>query len=399
MTRYVIIGNGIAGTTAAANIRKLDSDGSITILTDEPYPFYSRIRLIEFLSGEVDDKEKLLRKEAWYDEKNIRLLRDTPATAINPIQQEVVTSSGLIVTYNRLLLAAGGSCFAPPLPGADKRGVFTLRTLADAIAIKNYAKRSTGRVLLLGGGILGLEAGNSLRKLGNRITVVEFFPRLLPRQMDPEGAEMLKRQMEKMGFVFYLDAKAREIAGADRAEALILDDGTSIDCDMILISAGIRPNTGLGQKTGLEINRGIVVNDRMETSLRDIYAAGDLTEHKQICYGIWPAAEKQGEVAGINMAGGSATYQGTTISNTLKVAGIDLVAVGNIDADMKEDSVVVKDPDHFIYKKLVIEGKAITGAILFGDIGDRKKILRAIEEKRDISGIRDALAGWDLEAL
>lgn len=202
-----------------------------------------------------------------------------------------------------------------------------------------------------------------------------------------------------MGFTFYLGAKSKVILGENKAEALMLEDGRRIECGMIIISAGIRPNTALAQKLGLKIEKGLLVNDRMQTESSDIYAAGDLIQHRGIFYGIWPAAEKQGETAGINMAGGDAVYAGTVMSNTLKIAGVDLVSAGDIDADSKCESVTVKDSKNFIYKKLVLKDNHITGAILYGDVKDRAKILKAITDKTDISGIRTAFMKWDLSAL
>jgi nitrite reductase (NADH) large subunit len=397
--KYVIVGNGVAGTTAAAFIRKTDPQGSITILTEEPYPFYSRIRLTEFLAGAVDEQGLVIRKELWYEENRIRLLINTHVTGVDIEAKKIVTATGGAVQYDRLLLATGASSFVPPVPGAEKKGVFTLRTLQDAIAIKNYVKDADKRIVLIGGGILGLEAGNSLRKTGNHITVVESYPRLLPRQMDPSGADILRLQMEIMGFRFCLGAESKEITGRDRAEGLLPKDGRLIDCDMILISAGIRPNTSITRHPSLEAGKGLIVNDKMETGIPDVYAAGDLVEHNSICYGIWPAAEKQGETAGINMAGGNEVYRGTVISNVLKVAGIDLMAAGDIDAAGKGETIVLKDSDNFIYKKIVLRDNLIIGAILYGDIKDRKKILRAIENRTDISGIRKDLDVWNLKAL
>jgi len=397
--KYVVIGNGVAGTAAALNIRKIDSQGTITVISEEPYPFYSRIRLMEFLAGDVDEKGLIIRKNQWYEDNRIELILNTHVSEIDAVKKEVITSSGDKVKYDRLLLGTGANSFIPPIPGAGKKGVFTLRTLKDAIAIRDFAKQKNHRVLIIGGGVLGLEAGNGLRKAGNSITVAEFFPRLLPRQMDPEGAGILKKQMEQMGFRFHLGAKSKEIIGKDRAEGLLLEDGTRIDCDMIIISAGIRHNSVLAQDLGMKIDKGLIVNDRMETGVPDIYAAGDLIQHNGICYGIWPAAEKQGEVAGINMAGGNALYTGTTISNTLKVAGIDLMAAGDIDAEGKKESIVVKDSDNFIYKKIVIQNNIIVGAILYGDIKDRKKILKALENRTDINQLREELKQWDLEKL
>lgn len=396
--KYVIIGNGVAGTAAAANIRKLDGEGDITVFTDEAVPFYSRIRLIEYLAGDAGAKDIIIYKDEWYGKNNIRLLLDTSISDIDSEKKEVVTSKGERFDYDKLLLATGGSSFVPPVPGADKKGVFTLRTIRDADRIIEYAK-GPGKVLLIGGGVLGLEAGNALRKRGCEITAVEVFPRLLPRQMDPEGAEILKAQLEVMGFTFHLDAKSKEITGNDRAEGLVLEGGTRIDCDLIIISAGVRPVAGLARKIGLTVNKGLIVNDRMETSINDIYAAGDLIEHKGVFYGIWPAAQKQGEIAGTNMAGGNAHYGGTIMSNVLKVVGVDLAAAGDIDAEGKGGSIVHKDREKYVYRKLVIRDNILSGCILYGDITGYRKILKAIEEKRDVSGIKDALADWDLSGL
>lgn len=403
--KYIIIGNGVAGTTASANIRKLDSSGEITILTDEAYPFYSRIRLIDFLAGGVDEKGLVIYRDDWYRKNNIKLLLSTSVSEIDSNRKQIQTSAGDRIEYDRLLLATGANSFVPPIPGSDRKGVFTLRTLKDANEIMNYSD-DIKNVLLIGGGVLGLEAGNSLRKTGHKVSVAEFFPRLLPRQMDIEGAEILKTQMENMGFTFYLGARSREITGDDRVKGLRLEDGTGIECDLIIISAGIRPNDKLGRKLGLKINKGLIVNDRMETEIKDIYAAGDLTEHRGVFYGIWPASREQGKIAGINMAGrydpipgGDAIYEGTTQSNVLKVVGIDLASAGDIDADGKYESVIKKDKDRFIYKKLVIRDNTLSGCILYGDTSEYGKILRAIDGKRNIAEIRKDLEKWDLSRL
>ncbi len=395
---YVIIGNGVAGTTAALNIRKTDAAGDITVLSDESHPFYSRIRLIQYLAGEVDEKKLIIYNEGQYEQNRIRLLLDSPVESVDSDSREIVTASGQTMKYDRLLLATGGVSFVPPIPGSHKKGVFTLRTLKDAAAIRDYAGNA-GQVLLIGGGVLGLEAGNSLRKSGHTVSVVEFSPRLLPRQMDAEGAGILRKQMEDMGFTFYLGAKTKEITGGDKVEGLLLEDGREIKCDMIIISAGIRPNGGLAERLGLKINKGLPVSDRMETAIPGVYAAGDLIEHRGVFYGIWPASEKQGMTAGINMAGGDAVYSGTIPSNILKIAGIDLCAAGDIDPEGVLESIVSKDEEKYIYRKLVIRGNNITGCILYGDIRGRRKIIKAIDEKRDIGGIKTELNQWNMDAL
>jgi nitrite reductase (NADH) large subunit len=309
-----------------------------------------------------------------------------------------MTANDGVYPYDRLLIATGGISFVPPIPGSDRKGVFTLRTIRDADEIIAYAE-GVKKVVLIGGGVLGLEAGNSLRKTGHEVTVVEFFPRLLPRQMDPEGAGVLKAQMEGMGFKFYLGAKSKEIFGDEGAKGLRLEDGTEIDGDLIIVSAGVRPQAALCKSLGLTISKGVAVNDRMETEIKDIYAAGDLIEHRGMFYGIWPAAQKQGETAGINMAGGNALYEGTTMSNMLKVVGIDLAAAGDIDADGKLESIVHKDESKYIYRKLVIKDNVIAGCILYGDISGYQKILRAINEKRNIQDIKRDLERWEFSRL
>lgn len=396
--KYMIIGNGVAGTTAAFNIRKLDQSGEIIILTDEPVPFYSRIRLIDYLAGKVNDKGIIIYKDDWYEKNNIELLLNASVSEIDRDKKQVITATHGNLNYDRLLLATGGFSFVPPIPGSDKKGVFTLRTLKDANEIIHYAEK-TKKVLIIGGGVLGLEVGNSLRKQGHKVSVVEFFPRLLPRQMDPEGAELLKAQMENMGFTFYLGAQSKEITGKNKAERILLGEGTDVDCDLIIISAGIRPQAALAKKLGLKINKGLIVNDRMETAIKNIYAAGDLIEHRGVFYGIWSASQKQGETAGINMAGGNALYTGTTPSNVLKVVGIDLAAAGDIDAEGKSESIIQKNKYNYIYKKLVIKDNVLSGCILYGDISDYQKILKAIDEKKNIGDIRKDLEKWDLSKL
>ena len=396
--KYFIIGNGVAGTTAAETIRKLDSAGEITIQTEEKTPFYSRIRLIEYLAGEAREEDIIIHDRAWYDKNNIKLLLDSRIEEINTGNNEVVTEKGEVFKYENLLLATGGISFIPPINGADKKGVFALRTIKDADEIIAFAEGKQ-TIILIGGGVLGLEAGNSMRKRGHEIIVVEFFPRLLPRQMDDAGADMLKTQLENMGFRFYLGAETEEITGYTQADGVSLKDGTRLDGDMIIVSAGVRPRSELANKLGLTIKKGVLVNDRMETEKEHIYAAGDLIEHRDNFYGIWPAARKQGEIAGTNMAGGDAIYEGTTMSNVLKVVGIDLAAAGDIDADNEYESIVIKDEDKFHYKKLVIKEGILSGCILYGDTSGYNSILKAIERKKDIRDIKEQLEKWDLSVL
>ena len=388
---YLIVGNGVAGNSASETIRSIDKEGTILIFSKEKIPFYYVPALPEYLSGERQVKDIIIHPNDWYERNRIELHLETEIANIDSVSKIAVTKKGETYRYDKLLLATGGISFVPPIKGAQTEGVYALRTVADADAIREKANNSK-ELVLIGGGLLGLEAGNGLRKLGLEVTVVEFFPRLLPRQMDVPGAAVLQKQMEEMGFKFYLGATTREILREDSILWVCLESGEKIRADMILISAGVRPELTLAKSLGLEIDKGVKVDDTMKTGLDDIYAAGDLIEHRGRFYGIWPAAMEQGRVAGAAMAGKEVKYEGTVPSNKLKVVGIDLVAVGEIDAEGKLESVVRKDEARNTYRKLVIQDKVIIGAILLGDIRGSEEIQQAIRKKTDISSLKHDLA-------
>jgi nitrite reductase (NADH) large subunit len=385
--RYAIIGAGVAGTNACQAIRERDSQGEIRVFTEEAYPFYTRIRLPQLVAGKVPPERLVLKGESWFEEQRIELHLEEAVKGVQREPLAVTTAKGTYAA-DKVLLATGGYAFVPPIPGAGQEGVFTLRTMADALRIAKRAQ-SAKTVLAIGGGLLGLEAGNGLRMRGLEVQVVEIFDRLLPRQMDAEGAGILQRTMERMGFQFHLGVRSKEIQGEQgRASGLLTEDGRFLQADFLLISAGVRPFLDLAKGLDLEIGRGIVVNDRMNTSARGIYAAGDAVEHNGVYYGIWPAAEEQGRVAGVNMTSGDALYHGTVISNKLKVVGIDLVSAGDIDADGKMDCEIQSDPARGVYRKVVYRDDRIIGCILLGDISGQKKILQALSEGRPMGALK-----------
>lgn len=389
MKTYLILGNGVAGTTAAEAIRKQDPEGGITILSEEDIPFYYRIRLNEFIAGDIGEDKLIAKKEAWYQEQRLDLRLRTRITALDPATKRLTTEAGEALPFDRLLLATGSHSFLPPIEGIDQQGVFSLRHIQDARAILAQAQKSE-EVILIGGGLLGLEAGNALRRLGKKVTVVEFFPRLLPRQLDSKGAARLQGLMEKMGFAFRLSAMTKTITGSNgRAEGIVLEGGETLPGRMIIVSAGVRPNLELALASGLACGKGITVNDRLETSANGIFAAGDVAEHRGMVSGIWPAAMEQGKVAGANMAGGQDIYQGTTMSNTLKVAGIAVAAAGNIDAEGRYEAQVITSDT--VYKKLIIENNRIIGCIMVGDTKNFNTITRYITEQRDIGTLKNSL--------
>ncbi|KIX14189.1 NAD(P)/FAD-dependent oxidoreductase [Dethiosulfatarculus sandiegensis] len=363
MKKYLIIGNGVAGATAAGKIRSLDSEASITVISDETSPFYYRPRLPEFMAGEVDIKTITLRDQKWYEQKRIELLLGQTAKKIDINDKTVETDKGPSLPYDELLLATGAHPFIPPVPGADKENVFSLRTVEDARKIAKAAGE-TDAVILLGGGLLGLETGAALVRMGLKPVIVEMFDRLLPRQLDPTGAKLLQKRLGKMGFEFHLGTAAQEITGKDKANGVLLKNGTSLEGGFVVFSAGIRGNIELAKQAGLDIQNGLVVDDRMQTSLPNIWAAGDQVEHAGRLYGIWQASQAQGEVAGENMAGGDAKYTGTVMSNSLKVVGVDLFSAGDIDPEDEKKSAVYLDDNS--YRKIVFDQGAITGAIFYG---------------------------------
>ena len=394
MKRYVIIGNGVAGNTAAEQILKYDTSRKITIFSEENQPFYYRVRLPEAVAGEVDLDRITIHPESWYEEHGIELLKDNAAGEVDIIGGRIRGADGEIRRFDKLLLAVGARSFIPPVAGSNLPGVYALRTWQDARAIAEQASGSD-RAILVGGGLLGLEAGYGLIRRGIKVQVVEFFDRLLPRQMDPAGAAKLQKRLEALGFSFYLGAKAKEISQSAGGLSLALEDGQVLDGGLVLFSAGIRPNLELAVNMGLDTDKGIKVDDHLRTSAPDVYAAGDAIEHHGRLYGIWPAARDQGRVAGINMAGGDTEYNGTIMSNSLKVVGVDLTAAGEIDADGNLDSAVYEDDE--IYRKIVAKDGRLAGFIFYGAKDGVAPCTKALEAKAEVGHLMDDMRKKDFD--
>jgi len=400
MKRYLIVGNGVAGARAAVRIRERDPEGEIHIFTEEAYPFYYRVRFPEMVAGEVAIKEITIHTKEFYQGKNISLHLEEPVVEVRPEKKEVLSKHGKTYSYDCLLIATGGNAFVPPIKGTEKKGVFTLRTMKDAIGMRAFSEKIK-QAILIGGGLVGLETGGTLLRRGIKVAVIEHNPRILPRQMDPEGAQILQTKMETMGFSFFLNGQSEEILGGESVEGVRLKDGRVVEGQMAIISAGVRPNIQLAKEMGLEMKNGILVNDRLETRTKDIFAAGDVAEHRGRVYGIWPAAQRQGEIAGVNMAGGNESYKGTVVSNTLKVVGIDLTSTGEIDAEGKFECVVRSDREKCSYCKVTFKEDKIVGCILLGETRGRAELLNAIEKEVDIKEIKSSILkeGFDFNQL
>jgi len=364
--KYVIIGGGIAGISAAVAIREIDAKGSIDVFTESRVLPYYRPRLIEVLAEKITLDKIFIHPASFYTEKNITLHTES-IIKIDNTRHELISEHNRIYLYDRLLLATGSYPFIPPIQGIEKNNVYTFRSQSDANNIKNIARKK--QIVIIGGGLLGLETAYSLKLLGAKVTVVEFFNRLLPRQLDVEGAEFLKKKIELDGIHFRLNVETEAILGENTVAGIKLNSGESLPADAVIISAGVRARTKLAMQAGVSVNKGILVNNELETSIPHIYAAGDVAEYNHLLYGLWIPAKEQGTIAGNIMAGKTMQYTGSRLESRLKVSHISLFSFGPVDInDAKEEISKEKDS----YTRLLIKNNQLLGAIC---IGDKKKIM------------------------
>ena len=401
--KVVIIGNNVSGTFAAQNIRFLNEEVEIEVFTQEKYPYYTRVNLPELISEKVTIDKLIVFKEDWYKKKNINLNLKSHVKKIDPLTKTIqLDGSEKTVSYDKLILALGSTPNIPPIKNAvemrdEKKGVFTLRSIDDALEIKNYIKsKGVKKTIVIGGGLLGLELANQIQKCGLDTTVVEFFPRLLPRQLDVECGTMLKEEIESKGIKVVLDATTEEILGNGSVTGIRLKGGEEIDADIVLIQAGIRPTINLAKDANLSTNRGIVVNEYLETSEKDIFAVGDCIEYNNQIWGIIPACMEQSKIVAASVLGlKKVEYQGTTPKNTLKIVGLDLTSIGIIDP-AKETSggwEILKKADKkdCCYQKLVLKDGKLKGAILFGDTKAISYVYNKMEQDVDKNDLRKLL--------
>jgi nitrite reductase (NADH) large subunit len=399
--KIVIAGNGLAGTLAAKALRELDDRAEIVIFAAESRLYYPRPNLIEYLAGSLPITRLFAFPERWYGEHRIEVRLSSPVTRVLPAEREVELAGGVRVRYAALLLANGASSFVPPLAGADRSGIFTLRTLEDADRILEY-HAAHRRVAVLGGGLLGLEIARALRTRGADVEIVEFFPSLLPRQLDARGSELLKSAIEKLGIAVRLGRTTEEILGNGEARGLRFKGGEEVSADMVIVAAGVRPNLGLARDAGIPTDKGVVVDDFLKTAAPAIFAAGDGIQHQGRTYGIIPAAFEQARAAAANILGARTAYGGTMPSNTLKAAGIHVASVGRPQAGPAgEEEISFEDPDRDIYKKIVLAGGRAVGAIWMGTRTGLNGITRAVQQHADIlKWKRDILdEGFDFSVI
>jgi len=388
----VIVGNGVAGVTVARIIKDKNPETRVSIYTDESHHYYPRPRLYEVLSGEAKPREVYMFSEEWYEKKGINVQLNKKALSIDTERKELLLEDRSRVNYDKLLLANGGHSFVPPIKGVEKTGVFTLRTIRDALKIKEFTEK-TEKVIVIGGGLLGLEFASSLKKLGQQVEVVEMFPRLLPRQLDSDGATILKNRIASRGIDIVLGVKTVEILGRETVSGVLLDSGEELSGDLVLISAGMRSNTRLAMEAGIKVNRGVVVDGHLRTSADDVYAIGDVAEFEGIVYGIIPAALEQASIAAANMLGEEDNvYTGTVPSNTLKIVDVELTSMGLVNPEEpKYEEVKKTDKKKGVYKKLVLDKGKIVGAILLGDKKGVTSIKKLMTHETDITKYKNSI--------
>lgn len=362
--RVLIIGNGIAAQSAAEAYRKVNTTDEILIVSDEGHLTYQRIKLSHYLGKpDFEADELLVKPQSWYEEKGIEVKLNTKVTHLEFDERVAKTLNGEVIPYDKLLLATGAHAFYPPIKGVDKEGVFALRTIEDLKAILNYVSDKE-HVLIIGGGLLGLEAAQGLVELGKKVTVLEFFPYLLPRQMDQEMSQLVQKQLEAEGINFLLGKNCKELLGQNQFTGIELSDGEVLEGDAILISAGVRPNIALYSDTLLRVNKGVIVNDKMETNLPNVYAAGDVAEYEGVIYGLWTAANEHGRIAGSNMAGKEMVYAAPQMVTSLNIGEVKMFSAGDV---CEPESVITYRKNDSFHRLYVKQGHVV-GAVLTGDL-------------------------------
>lgn len=376
--RLVVIGNGMAGIGTVEQIMKLSSRFDITVFGAEPHPNYNRIMLSYVLDGSRTLDDIVLNDWGWYADNGIVLHAGKAVARIDAAAREVVAEDGTRVPYDKVIIATGSSPIMLPIPGIDKQGVVGFRDIADCSRMIEAAGQYR-RAAVIGGGLLGLEAAKGLAQLGMEVTVVHLMDRLMERQLDGPAAAMLKAELERQGIRFRLEAQTTELYGDERVRGLRLADGSELAAELVVMAAGIRPNTAVAVGSGIAVNRGILVDDYMRTSLADVYAVGECAEHRGVCYGLVAPLFEQGAVLARHISGvQTQPYEGSVVATKLKISGVDVFSAGQFMEGPEHAVIVRKDDWKRTYKKILLEDNRIVGAVLFGDVADAAELQRLV---------------------
>ncbi len=399
--RVVVVGAGVAGVTATEELRRVLADAELTLIGDEPYPFYNRMAITRLVSESTSIESLYLNPRDWAESRRVDYRRGVAVTAIDRANREVSLADGQRIPYDRIVIATGARPLVPPIGGVGAAGCFVLRTIDDAVQIQQHIRRTRGRTaVIVGGGLLGLEAAYYLAQLEVRVLVLDRGPWPLSRQLDEQAGALLWEMLEDLGIEVLPRREAQSVLADGRVTGVELIEGGSIDADLCLIATGIVPNSELAEAAGLDVDGGINVDDGMHTSDPHIFAVGDVVDHNGRRYGLWPACVEQAQVAATNMVGGEAAYRVTSQPARLKVPGIDLLSIGVVDAPPGEArTVVVSAYGTRRYRKLILEEGRLTGAIILGSPDLFDDVTTAVESRVDLGSELNALEQGKWHAL
>lgn len=386
--KFVIVGNGIAALSAAKAIRKRNQTGSIVMVTDEDTNTYYRPVLSDMLTEDVHYDRLYVMKDDWYKQNRIDIRSESKVTALDTKGKTITTEHGDVLVYDKLILATGARSMIPPIPGADKHGVHTLRTLRDATYLKKRITESK-KAVVIGGGVLGLEAVWEMVSAGLDVSVVEFSPRIMPRQLDESSSHRLEQAIRGKGVSLYMGLATEEILGDDKVSGVRLKDGTVLEADLVLLSTGVLPNTELAVSAGIETGKGIIIDAGMRTSAPDIYAAGDVAQFGERLIGLWPISIEMGKTAGAAAAGDWVEYKEPLVSTMLQAFDIEVFSVGEVNHSPEDVRIVeVNDPKENFYKKTYFQEGVMVGEIIIAPKVDTTEAMRNLG--RDAGGNRRA---------
>ena len=393
----VIVGNGMAAARLVDELVKTSLGRyAIAVIGEEPRLAYNRVLLSSVLAGETASHDIELKPAGWWRDRGVTLKYGCRATEIDVGRRELKIDGDESIEFSRLVLATGSSPLRLSLPGADLAGVHTFRDSRDVDLLLTLAVRKKP-VVVIGGGLLGLEAAYGLAKAGTPVTLLHLMDRLMERQLDAPAAELLKSLVERKGIKVELNANTARIHGATRVEAVELADGRLVSADAVVFAAGIRPNTALARDAGLTVNRGVVVGDHLQTSAPGIFAIGECAEHRGVCYGLVEPAYEQARVLARHLAGSDACYGGSVVATNLKVSGVSVFSAGDFMGADGSETIVLSDLNFGTYKKLVISEGGLAGAVLVGDVADALWYLELIRTRQPTLRIRaDMMFGRSL---
>jgi nitrite reductase (NADH) large subunit len=391
--RLVLVGNGMAGMRMVDEVLARNHERfEIEVIGAEPHPNYNRILLSSVLAGEKEIDDIVLHPRDWYARNDIKLSLGETAVKLDTKARTVTTATGRVTGYDKLVLATGSRPLVPPIAGLELPGVCAFRNIAD-LELMRESSRHGGRAVVVGGGLLGLEAAFGLMKRGMKVTVLHLMPNLMERQLDEAAGLLLQRDLERSGITVLTKAHTEAIVGDNRVKAVQLADGRELPADLVIFAVGVRPNIDLAHAAGFDVNRGVIVNDFMTTSAADVFAVGECIEHRGQTFGLVGPLWEQARICAAVLCGESPEpYTAPTPHTSLKVTGVDVFSAGVLEArDDADEEITLRDAGSGQYKKLILRGGHLAGAILYGEITDGPWFVELIDSKCEIAPLRDGL--------